>query len=92
MALNNEIMIRVETPDFANDTSFGTDSNVTREAQSPGLGGSNISSGRSRFFSELSAQNAEPPCAIKLRAELNMMDLLEDGMMVEQSLKNAFEN
>mmetsp|Transcript_25262 Transcript_25262/g.22979 ORF Transcript_25262/g.22979 Transcript_25262/m.22979 type:complete len:444 (+) Transcript_25262:3-1334(+) len=83
VALNNEIMISIETPDY-NDSEDPLMGSAAKRAVKLSNSPKNVS----RSLSFDSKASSEPPCAIKIRVELNLMDLLEDTMAVEETMKH----
>jgi hypothetical protein len=91
VTLNNEIMIRVETPEdfqMADPDPSETASTASGSfSGGPGGGGGGGGGGRERNVH--SYREKEAPSAITLRAEINLADLLQDTVDIESYLKHT---
>jgi len=90
VALGNEIMVRLETPQYIVNLLEGLydtpnhNKNVNK----------NIFH---HHFTHKVGENNTPnlgsiPCVLELKAELNLMDLLDDSLAIENSIKSAIES
>lgn len=91
VALANEIMVRLETPqyivnlieglyDAPNHNKYVFHNHFTHKPNE-----------------KVAANNSVPylgsiPCVLELKAELNLMDLLDDSLAIESSIKSAIES
>lgn len=90
MAINNEIMIRIETPDFFNYASKEKAKLAAVYNVEPSLILRRTDSTPTTSNSRVKPIN-EKLCAIKLRAEMNLMDIIEDSKALDESMR-AFVN
>jgi hypothetical protein len=93
VTLNNEIMIRLETPeDFQVDPDV--DINIHTDLGGDGGHTSNGSSPAARASAQATGRRPPPrdaPCAIALRVELNLADLVQDMFDVGGYIKNCID-
>lgn len=82
MALNNEILITIETHDFTK--SDGSSLQSSPIMQAAGRRGSSILLQRPNE----GIKNNTSLCALKVHAEMNLIDIVEDSIAVEQTLKS----
>ena len=78
VALNNEIMISIETPEFIN----------TSMSAEPIMMSSAAHRRPSILLNQKAVAKPEDICAMSFRAEINLIDILEDTLAVEQSLRS----
>lgn len=75
-------MISIETPDFTHEVHAKSNSPVSNNAVP--IRGTGPSALLNRQFN---LPKADEFCALTLRAEVNLMDILEDSLAVGQSLQ-----
>lgn len=85
VALNNEILISIETPDFSAQASPSSNMDSQPIMNSAGRRGSSILLQRP---DEHAKNKGCSHCAVILNAELNLIDIVEDSMAVDRSLKS----